>query len=264
MTTLAPPHEVGPSAWDHTPYELPADGQSPVAVGGDLDPATMVGAYRRGLFPWPAIDGLAAARLRRQFATPVADGRIPSLSGSGPATLDLPWWSPDPRGVVPAGGVHVSRTLRWRLRSSGWTATVDEAFGEVVRHCCRGGPNEWITVDLVAAYDRLHELGWAHSFEVWADDVLLGGHFGLVVGGVYACESMFHLRTDASKVAFVDFDARFAAAGGRLIDVQLASPHLTTLGAVEMPRPEYLRTLVAERDRHVGLVTDPLPVLRLA
>ena len=131
-----------------------------------------------------------------------------------PPSLRLPWWSPDPRGVIPVGGVHVSRTSRWRLRTSGWTATLDHAFTAVVRGCARGGPNGWITPELVALYTELHQLGWAHSSEVWDGDELVGGHFGLLVGAVYVCDSMFHVRTDASKIALVDADARLAEAGG--------------------------------------------------
>jgi leucyl/phenylalanyl-tRNA---protein transferase len=276
------PAPIGPSPWDAVAPELPPGGEAPVAVGGDLSPATMVGAYRRGVFPWPAMDPATAAEIRGHFAGDVAAGRIPVLGGRRAArqarrasrpgrrspgrsdALDLPWWSPDPRAVVPAGGMHISGTLRARLRTCGWTATLDRAFAEVVRGCARGGPHAWITPDLAAAYQRLHDLGWAHSTEVWRDGELVGGHFGLLVGGVYAAESMFHRHTDASKAALVDFDDRFTAAGGRLVDVQLASSHLRTMGAYEIPRTEFLATLTEVRDLPVTLVTDPLPVARLA
>ncbi len=274
MARTARPTDPGPSWWDHPragrpvaedPW-LPAagDAEAPVAVGGDLTPATMIGAYRRGIFPWPALDPAAAADLADRFGTAVADGTIPALDARQPATLDLPWWSPDPRGVLVCGAVHVSRTLAWRIRSTGWTATVDAAFAEVVGHCARGGRHEWITPDLVACYQRLFELGWAHSSEVWDGDTLVGGHFGITIGGVHSCESMFHRVTDASKAALVDFDARFRAGGGRLIDVQLTSPHLVRMGAGPMSRADYRRTLLAVRDAHVPLDRDPLPIARLA
>ncbi|MGF7235952.1 MAG: leucyl/phenylalanyl-tRNA--protein transferase [Frankia sp.] len=255
----------GPTAADGDPWLRPAaDPETPVAIGGDLAPATMIGAYRRGIFPWPALDPTAAADLRSRFGPAVADGTIPSLTPRQPATLDLPWFSPDPRGVLVCGKVHVSRTLAWRMRSAGWTATVDAAFADVVGHCTRGGPHEWITPGLVACYQRLFELGWAHSSEVWDGDTLIGGHFGITIGGAHSCESMFHRVDDASKVALVDFDARFRDGGGRLIDVQLASPHLVRMGAEPMSRADYLHALLAVRDAYVPLERDPLPVARLA
>lgn len=140
---------------------------------------------------------------------------------------------------------------------------MDQAFDEVVSRCRRAAPEIWITDELRAGYTRLHALGWAHSLEVWAGDQLAGGAFGILVGGVFVGESMFHSETDASKVALVDLDARFAAAGGRLLDVQIASDHLGRLGAVEIPRDDYLATLRAVRDDDVRLVTDRLPVARL-
>jgi leucyl/phenylalanyl-tRNA--protein transferase len=219
--------------WDElTRRPCPAD--TPVAVGGELSSATLVGAYRAGIFPWPAGDAA------------------------------VPWWCPDPRAVIPVGRVRVARSLRSRLRSCGWTTTVDRCFGDVVRRCRRGGPDAWMTPELIAGYLELHALGWAHSVEVWDGAELVGGHFGVLLGGVYTGESMFHVATDASKVALVDFEARFAAGGGVLIDVQLATAHLRTLGAVAVPRADFLAILRAVRDTDVRLTTDRLPVARLA
>nr|MDT0664266.1 leucyl/phenylalanyl-tRNA--protein transferase [Micromonospora sp. DSM 115978] len=190
-------------------------------------------------------------------------GAIPNLSTDESPSLRLPWWSPNPRGVIPVGGLHVSRSLRTRLRSCGWTATVDHAFTAVVRGCARGGANGWITPELVELYTELHERGWAHSSEVWEGDELVGGHFGVLVGAVYIGDSMFHLRTDASKVALVDVDERLAAGGAELIDVQFPSSHLTNLGAREVAREHFMTGLRALRDRPVRLVTDRMPVSRL-
>ena len=207
-----------------------------MGFGADLKPSTLVDAYRRGIFPWPH-PGVA-----------------------------VPWFSPDPRAVLPLGGLRISRSLRQRLRRCGWSSTVDAAFEAVVDGCARrpGGEGTWIGRDMRQAYARLWRLGWAHSLEVWDGDELVGGLYGVAVGGCFTGESMFHLATDASKVALVDLVARWAEAGGAFIDVQLPTPHLASLGAVETARAEFLEMLEAVRDQHVPVVLDRLPVSRLA
>jgi leucyl/phenylalanyl-tRNA--protein transferase len=172
--------------------------------------------------------------------------------------------------VIPLDGVVVSRSLRARLHRSGWQTTVDRAFAAVIAACAdrpapTGVPGEgtWITPPMLAAYRRLHDLGHAHSLEVWAGDALVGGLYGIAVGGVFTGESMFHLATDASKVALVDLAARLAEAGGRLIDVQMVTPHLASLGARDLPRAEFLALLAKVRDHPVRLATDRRPVARL-
>jgi leucyl/phenylalanyl-tRNA---protein transferase len=241
-----------PSRW-RFPDPATAGSDGLVGIGADLEPATLVDAYRRGIFPWPH------------------------------PGAPLPWFSPDPRGVIPLDGLVVSRSLRTRLRRSGWETTVDRAFAAVLAGCAdrprgpggsgglKGSPPEsgneggtWITPPMRAAYLRLHELGHAHSLEVWAGGVLVGGLYGVGVGGVFTGESMFHLATDASKVALVDLVARLAEAGGRLIDVQMVTPHLASLGARDQPRAEFLDLLARVRDDPVRLATDRLPVARLA
>ncbi len=195
-----------------------ADELGLLALGADLEPGTLLAAYRAGVFPMPI-------------------------------ELDddlLGWWSPDPRGIVPLDGFHVSRSLRRSLRR--YTVTVDSAFGEVVAGCAdpeRSG--RWITGAVAAAYGELHALGWAHSVEAWdADGTLAGGLYGVEIGGLFAAESKFHRRTDASKVALAGLVARLRAAGGpRLLDVQWTTDHLRTLGARDVPRPEYVRRLRA-------------------
>jgi leucyl/phenylalanyl-tRNA--protein transferase len=260
---------------------LRSPGRAPVAVGGTLDPATLVGAYRAGAFPWPtgdepedgedgengedgepALGGVGG--LRELLRAAVAARRVRHLSPGRPGGYDLPWWSPDPRAVIPTGGVRVNRSLRKRLRNCGWTTTVDESFVEVVRGCQRDGTSGWITDELIDGYARLHALGWAHSLEVWDGDDLVGGVYGVGVGGVFAGESMFHARTDASKVALADLDARFAAAGGVLLDVQMTTDHLVDLGALEIPRADYLAVLARVRDADVRLDRERRPVARLA
>jgi leucyl/phenylalanyl-tRNA--protein transferase len=238
-----------PSRW-RFPDPATAGSDGLVGIGADLEPATLVDAYRRGIFPWPH------------------------------PGAPLPWFSPDPRGVIPLDGLVVSRSLRARLRRSGWETTVDRAFAAVLAGCAdrpteegpgglEPGPPEsgeggtWITPPMRAAYQRLHDLGHAHSLEVWAGGELVGGLYGVGVGGVFTGESMFHLASDASKVALVDLVARLAEAGGQLIDVQMVTPHLASLGARDLPRADFLRLLARVRDRQVRLATDRLQVARL-
>ena len=231
--TTGPPAAVGRCRWQF-PDPAAAGPDGLVGVGADLAPATLVHAYRQGIFPWP--------------------------QPAGP----LPWFSPDPRGVLPPDQVVVSRSLRSRLRRCGWETTVDRAFGAVVDACAdRPGEPTWITRPMRAAYRRLHQLGHAHSLEVWDGGELVGGLYGMAVGGVFTGESMFHRATDASKVALVELGARLAEAGGRLIDVQMITPHLARLGAREVPRAEFLALLRGVRDQQVVLAGERRPVARL-
>jgi leucyl/phenylalanyl-tRNA--protein transferase len=180
------------------------------AVGADLAPGTLVAAYRIGLFPMPV-----GARIG--------------------------WFSPARRGVVPLEPFTPSRSLRRARRR--FEIRVDTAFADVVAGCARPGEAaSWINPATEAAYRRLHELGWAHSVEAWDTDGLAGGLYGVAVGGLFAAESMFHARTDASKAAFVELVEILRAAGDahlRLLDVQWRTPHLATLGAVEISRASY-------------------------
>ena len=181
-------------------------------MGGDLEPATIVEAYRNGMFPWPH------------------------------QGIDTLWWSPDPRAVLPVDGLHVPRRLARTVRQGRFRATLDAAFPQVIRWCAVRDEGTWITPGMLRAYCRLHELGWAHSFEIWTPDGdLAGGLYGLGVGGLFGAESMFHRATDASKLAMVAMVQHARRIGLKLIDVQLLTPHLASLGAVEMPRQEYLR-----------------------
>ena len=216
MTAALPPVEPPPSAFRFDPLAAP-DGEDLVAVGGDLLPGTLLAAYRAGLFPM----------------------------GVGPHGAEpIGWWSPDPRGVLPLDALRVSRSLR---RAAGrFEVRVDAAFDDVVAAC--GDPareGRWITAGVAEAYARLHRLGWAHSVECWRDGRLVGGLYGVAVGGLFAGESMFHHETDASKVALVALVAVLARDGDdrRLLDVQWRTEHLASLGVVDVPRAEYLRRL---------------------
>jgi leucyl/phenylalanyl-tRNA--protein transferase len=184
-----------------------------VAVGADLEPGTLLAAYRTGLFPM---------RIRAGGA--------------------LAWWSPEPRGVIPLDGLHVSRSLRRSCRHL--EIRVDTGFSDVMRACADPArPSGWIDDEFIAAYTHLHELGWAHSVEAWtldAEPELVGGIYGVAIGALFAGESMFHRRTDASKVALVALVERLVAGGATLFDVQWLTPHLESLGAIEISRTDYL------------------------
>ena len=191
-----------------------------VGAGADLEPGTILAAYRAGFFPMP-LD----PEPRR---------------GSAP----MGWWSPVRRGVLPLDGMHVSRSLRRSLRH--FEIRVDTAFAEVLDACADPRREHgWINHDIRAAYLRLHDLGWAHSVEAWRDGRLAGGLYGVSIGGLFAGESMFHRETDASKVALVALVGllRDAPDEPRLLDVQWRTPHLASLGCVEVSRRDYLDRL---------------------
>jgi leucyl/phenylalanyl-tRNA--protein transferase len=191
-----------------------ADEYGLVAVGGDLRPERLLKAYRRGIFPW--------------------------YDEHGPVL----WWSPDPRAVFELDGLHVSRRLARTVRSGRFRVTFNRDFAGVIRGCAdRPGEGTWITADMIEAYEKLHKLGHAHSVEVWHGDDLAGGVYGVTVGGLFAGESMFTRVRDASKVALVHLCARLRERGFPLFDIQLLTEHTARLGAVEIPRAEYLRRL---------------------
>jgi leucyl/phenylalanyl-tRNA---protein transferase len=204
-------------------YEFPspadADAEGIVGIGADLEPGTVLAAYRVGLFP-----------MRVTLGGPLA------------------WWSPDPRGILPLDGLHVSRSLRRSSRR--FSVTVDAAFRSVMEACGDPvRPHGWIDESFLAAYCELHRLGWAHSVEVWSDRPgsggadLVGGVYGIAIGGFFAGESMFHRATDASKVALLALVERLRAGGCSLFDVQWTTDHLVSLGAVDVERDHYLELL---------------------
>lgn len=186
-----------------------------LAAGGDLSPARLLAAYRRGIFPW------------------YEDGQ-PIL-----------WWCPDPRAVLFPEELRVSRSLRRTLRRGRFEASIDQAFAGVVEACARRHTRAgtWITPAMSAAYARLHALGYAHSVEIWQAGALAGGVYGVLLGGVFFGESMFSRASDASKVALVHLRDVGAGRGLRLIDCQIPSPHLTSLGSRNLPRADFLALL---------------------
>jgi leucyl/phenylalanyl-tRNA---protein transferase len=207
------PQEPPPTRWAFPPPESAPD-RAPLGMGADLEPGTLLAAYRMGIFPWPDDAGR------------------------------LLWWSPDPRAILPLDGFHESRSLR-RARGR-FAVTRDTAFADVMRGCATSHGPTWITPGMFAAYVRLHELGWAHSIDVWKDGALVGGLYGVAVGGFFAAESMFHRARDASKVALAELIAHLAERGFGLLDVQLLTPHLASLGGVEISREAYLERLEME------------------
>jgi leucyl/phenylalanyl-tRNA--protein transferase len=203
------PSEPQPTTWR---LQAPPDDHDGDiwGVGADLAPGTLLAAYRLGMFPMPVRDTIG-------------------------------WFSPARRGVVPLEPFVPTRSLRRARRR--YELRVDTAFGDVVAGCARpGDPASWIDDRVAAAYGRLHALGWAHSVEAWDDEGLAGGLYGVAVGGLFAAESMYHARPDASKAAFtglVELLREAGDPGNRLLDVQWLTPHLESLGAVEVARSEY-------------------------
>jgi leucyl/phenylalanyl-tRNA--protein transferase len=190
-----------------------------LAVGGDLRPERLLTAYAEGIFPW-------------------FDERSPLL-----------WWSPDPRLVLEPARLHVSRSLARTMRRGAYRVSADAAFEQVIRRCAeRARPGQrgtWITPAMVDAYVALHRLGFAHSFEAWEGETLAGGLYGVSLGAAFFGESMFADRPDASKVAFVRSVEWLTARGVSLVDCQVRTEHLVSLGAEEIPRADFLARLRA-------------------
>jgi len=183
-----------------------------LAMGGDLSPARLVNAYRHGIFPW--------------------------YSDEQP----ILWWSPAPRCVIYPQDVHISRRLRRRYNQGEFSLTADLVFSDVIQACAKSRRDDegtWITDEMLAAYNHLHALGIAHSVEVWADDALVGGIYGLALGQVFFGESMFSRRSDASKIALVALCRQLKGWNFTLLDCQVSNPHLLSMGATEIPRDKF-------------------------
>jgi leucyl/phenylalanyl-tRNA--protein transferase len=225
-----------------------------VAVGADLSPATLVSAYREGMFVFPSGEGRRLEFLEANYGADLRAGRIAVLGGSWPG-FSLPWFDPDPRPVLRPRDVHLGRTFRRTLLRSGWTTTVNLAVERVLVRCGPGrGKESWLSAELAASYSELAGQGHAYSFEVWESDELVGGIFGILSGGVLSGETGFSERSGASKAAMIDAVTRVADGGGLLLDTQVPSDHTKALGAVEIPRAEFRTCLAACPD---GSVTIP-------
>jgi leucyl/phenylalanyl-tRNA--protein transferase len=190
-----------------------ADGSGLVAIGGDLRPERLLTAYRSGIFPW-------------------YDEGYP-----------IHWWSPDPRAIFELDGLYLSRRLGRTIRSGRFSLTVNRAFRAVIEGCADRAEGTWIIPEMIAAYRRLHEMGHAHSVEAWRGPDLAGGIYGVAIGGLFAGESMFARQSDASKVALAFLMDRLRARGFQLFDIQFLTEHTTHLGAIEIPRRDYLARL---------------------
>jgi leucyl/phenylalanyl-tRNA--protein transferase len=197
-----------------------------LAAGGDLSPARLLAAYQRGIFPWYSV---------------------------GQPIL---WWCPDPRAVLLPGNFKTSRSLAKTIRNRGFETRIDTAFKDVIRACSSSAVRPggtWLSVEMRAAYTQLHTLGFAHSFETWLDGKLVGGLYGVALGQVFFGESMFSLERDASKVALARLCGELLARGFHMIDCQMATPHLMSLGAQLIPRPHFITLLAA----HVAVAVAP-------
>lgn len=214
MRSAKTPIEPPPSAY-HMPDPRAAPAHGLVGMGGDLAPGTVLAAYRAGIFPWPDADA------------------------------HLLWFSPDPRAILPLDGFHESRRLARTRRQGRFTTTRDRDFEGVIDACATAHGATWITAGMRAAYVTLHRLGWTHSVEVWDGERLAGGVYGIAVGGLFAAESMFHYARDASKVALAALVEHLRTREFALLDVQLPTPHLASLGAVAISRRAYLTRLRA-------------------
>jgi leucyl/phenylalanyl-tRNA--protein transferase len=216
------PRPLEPSRWAFAPgWQSSAD--DIIAIGGDLEPSTVIGAYRQGVFPM------------------IVETPEPLLA----------WWSPDPRGIIPLDKLRVSTSLRRSAKR--FDVRVDTCFAEVIRACANPARERgWITPEFIDAYVTLHELGWAHSVEIFdRAGQLAGGLYGVRINGFFAGESMFYTQRDASKVALMFLVRTMRETGMTLLDVQWCTEHLASLGAVEVERTRYLKLLAGALEQPV-------------
>jgi len=198
------------------PDPAQADAQGLVAIGGELSPERLLAAYAAGIFPW--------------------------------SVKPVTWWSPDPRGVMELDAFHIPQSLEKFRRKGIYELTIDRAFRDVMEGCAAPDPKRggtWIAPEFIAAYTRLHELGHAHSVECWHDGKLVGGIYGVAVGGLFAGESMFHRADNASKVVLCHLVEHLRARGFGLFDIQMVTAATKPFGAHEISRAEYLRRLAS-------------------
>lgn len=198
-----------------------------VALGGDLEPESLLLAYRQGIFPWP----------------------IPGLP--------LAWFCPPERAILEWKNLHIPRSLARLERKKPFQFSLDQSFGQVIAECSKVPRPEqegtWITKRMLAAYKRFHKLGYAHSVEVWKENTLVGGIYGVDAGGVFGGESMFHLEPNASKLAILFLMDYLQSRGSEWLDIQVMTPHMEALGARLIPRDEYLERLTQEQARKITL-----------
>jgi leucyl/phenylalanyl-tRNA--protein transferase len=244
------------------PAASSAEDHGLVAFCADLSAASVLGAYRRGIIPLPASDEYYRTLNEVRYEDQVTAGEIAIVGDEHADPYWAAWWSPDPRLVIGAGGVHVGRNVRRRLRRDGLRTTANAAYRRVAE-CCRAGREpRWLTDELLGSFIELHGQGWAHSIEVWLDGDLVGGAMGIGIGGVMSGDSLFGRREGAAAIAVADMRARLEAAGGTVIDAQWDTPFLRSLGAVPVPRERYL-ALLGRPAEPIPLPTGSLPANRL-
>jgi leucyl/phenylalanyl-tRNA---protein transferase len=188
-----------------------------------LTPDLLIGAYTQGIFPMD-VDGA------------------------------IEWFSPDPRAIIPLQKFHAPKNLRQKWRNGSFEIHIDSSFNEVIRNCGERNEGTWISQEIMEAYSRLHRLGLAHSVETWMDNELAGGLYGVSLGGAFFGESMFHRRTDASKLALLGLVKRMRQRGFKLLDVQFWTAHLARFGTIEIPRTEYMTRLAEALDVETSFV----------
>ncbi|BCJ44518.1 leucyl/phenylalanyl-tRNA--protein transferase [Actinoplanes ianthinogenes] len=221
-----------------------APGDAPAAIGGRLDPATVLAGYRHGVFPMPVVSAAEAEVNHFLYEDSVAAGTTAVLDSPLPDPFALTWWSPDPRPVIPYGRLAKPRSLMKLLRNRlRWTTTANQHFDRVLAECRANRTPEWLTDELCECMVELHKLGWAHSVEVWDGDELVGGAAGIGVGTVFTLDTCFHRQTNASKVALLDMECRLAGTGVTLLDVEWDSEQSRRLNAGPVPRREFLAAL---------------------
>ena len=214
--------------------------------------------------PFPAHDEYSRNIGEFQYENKVAEGMIAIVGSGRDDPYSVAWWSPDPRLIMNVQNVRVGRHVRKRLRRDpGWTTTADHAFQRVAEECRRDREPRWLTDQLLEGLIELHQMGWAHSIEVWEGTDLVGGAFGIGIGATFSGDSMFNRRPNAARVAVADLAARLAQAGGAAIDAQWDSPFLRSLGAEPVPRARYLEMLEAGSPRRLALPGQELPARRL-
>jgi len=238
------------------------DGDRPVAFCADLSPDSVLAAYRNGVIPFPASDEYVRNINEFRYEDQVQAGLIGLVGDLRADPYWVAWWSPDPRPVLDAGGVHLGRNVRKQLRRGTEHTTADSSFQRVAEECRAGREPRWLTDTLLETMTGLHRAGWAHSIEVWLDGDLVGGALGVGLGLLISGDSMFSRHANAARIAVADMAARFAAAGGQLIDAQWDSPFLRSLGTQQVPREDYLRLLAGQAEP-APLPRQPLPARRL-
>jgi leucyl/phenylalanyl-tRNA--protein transferase len=211
------------------PSPLRASAEGLVAIGGDLSVARLLLAYRSGIFPW--------------------------------TDKPITWWSPDPRAIFELDQFHVSHSLAKIIRKGVFQITMDRSFHEVMKGCAAPGPGRrttWITREFVKAYTQLHEQGHAHSVECWQDDKLVGGIYGVAIGGFFAGESMFHRASNASKIALYHLIDHLRRRNFLLFDIQMLTAITSSLGAIQIPRDDYLKRLAVALRQTNSFVSEEL------